>query len=120
MKKILLIILLLPLFSISQDIPVIYAQGGLSWSEWQEDLKEEDLWINNSRVKKFKIYVDNQPVCYLTLKDKMGGQSFDLPIKAGDEPWLVEWKEIKFEIIEVYKGDKWSDVAITEIHRVQH
>jgi hypothetical protein len=50
----------------------------------------------------------------------MGGQSFDLPIKAGDEPWLVEWKEIKFEIIEVYKGDKWSDVAITEIHRVQH
>ena len=43
-----------------------------------------------------------------------------LTIKAKDEHWLVEWKEIKFEIIEVYKGNKWSDVAITEIHRVQH
>ena len=204
MKKLLL--LLFPFTLLSQDIPVIYAQGGCSWTEWKDEMADEALWatavsnffntsssstlndqgsssydaynlkdwdpntswvegasdygigeyfvifpetgfdaglagdtlfdipnviyngyqksyylwVNNSRVKKFKIYVDNEPVCYLALQDKMGGQSFDIPIKAGDEPWLVEWKEIKFEIVEVYKGNKWSDVAITELHRVQH
>jgi len=222
MKKLLLLLLFFPILLISQDIPVIYAQGGVSWAEWKENLTDEAwwwgtkdkisegnsvkgtyiseyfntsasstlsdqgsssygvsnlndldpntcwvegasdygigeyfvifpkddfdaglagdtmfdipnviyngyqksyyLWINNSRVKKFKIYVDNEPVCYLALKDKMGKQSFDLPIKATvqDESWLVEWKEIKFEIVEVYKGNKWSDVAITELHRRMH
>ena len=80
------------------------------------------LWINNSRVKKFKIYLDNEPVCYLVLKDKMGAQSFDLPSDWDfyDVDEWKEWKEIKFEIIEVYKGNKWSDVAITELHRAGH
>lgn len=67
-------------------------------------------WKNNSRVKKFKVYANNRPFCYLELKDKMGGQRFDL----SDYDLYGKW--IKFEIVEVYKGDKWSDVAISEIH----
>ena len=67
-------------------------------------------WKNNSRVKKFRIYVGNRPVCYLELKDKMGAQHFDL----SDYDLYGQW--IKFEIVEVYKGDKWNDVAISEIH----
>jgi len=199
MRKLLLILLCLPALLVSQNIPVIYAQGGVSWSEWTEvipagsnffntsssstlsdqgsssygvaNLNDRDLttcwvegasdygigeyfvifpkddfdagmagdiefdipnliyngyqksiksWKNNSRVKKFKIYLENEPVCYLVLKDKMGAQSFDLPLDWDfyDVDKWKEWKEIKFEIFEVYKGNKWSDVAITELHQI--
>ncbi len=36
-------------------------------------------WKNNYRVKKFKVYKDNKPVCYLILTDEMGAQRFELP-----------------------------------------
>jgi archaellum component FlaC len=77
-------------------------------------------WKNNSRVKRFRVYVDNRPICYLELKDKMGGQHFNF-----DDYNLYDnfgangnWENLKFkfEIVEVYKGDKWKDVAISEIH----
>jgi hypothetical protein len=70
-------------------------------------------WRNNSRVKKFKIYKDNYPICYLVLTDEMGGQYFDLPINKDydfDNP-----STFRFEIVEVYPGEKWSDVAISEV-----
>ena len=214
--NLLLVLLFFPFLLMSQNIPVVYAQGGSSWAEWKEYLTDEalwatgvsnffntsssstlanqgstsydaynlkdwdpntswvegesdygigeyflvfpqenfdddrlpavfevpnriyngyqksySLWIKNSRVKKFKIYTTDyymdehyfdgedyqsvyEPVCYLILQDKMGGQYFDLPITLSGN--FV----IKFEIVEVYKGDNWSDVAITELHRVQH
>ena len=205
MKKLLLLLLFLPILLVSQNIPVIYAQGGVSWSEWKKDIADADLyqyaqyhvnasstlvnqgsssyesrnlndddpttcwvegesdygigeyfvispefindagaagenwpvfdlpniiyngyqkssylWINNSRVKKFKIYHNNEPVCYLVLQDKMGAQYFDLT-KETDISETREWWEtdstlkIKFEIIEIYKGNKWSDVAISQL-----
>jgi hypothetical protein len=207
MRKLLLLFLFYPVLLVSQSIPVIYAEGGVDWSEWKEDLTDDTLWataisnffntrsssslenqgsssyevsnlndwdpttcwvegssdygigeyfiifpkddfdaglagdiffdipnriyngyqksyyfwINNSRVKKFKIYLDNEAICYLILQDKMGGQFFDLPINSVHPLHQdFKWQEIKFEIVEVYKGNKWSDVAITEIHRVQH
>ncbi|GAB4342958.1 MAG: hypothetical protein OHK0038_22960 [Flammeovirgaceae bacterium] len=68
-------------------------------------------WINNSRVKKFKIYLDNKPLCFLLLTDEMGAQHFTLPFeKDWDTPHTF-----RFEIIEVYKGAKWDDVGISEI-----
>ena len=36
-------------------------------------------WIENSRVKKFKVYKNNVAICYLELTDEMGRQSFELP-----------------------------------------
>lgn len=67
-------------------------------------------WKNNSRVKRFKIYVNNKPYAYLDLTDEMGAQRFDclLGEYGGSD-------EFKFEIVDVYKGEKWSDVAISEI-----
>lgn len=67
-------------------------------------------WKNNSRVKKLRVYSDGDTLCYLELKDVMGGQYFNLPNNYDYPTWL------KFEIVEVYKGDKWSDVAISEMH----
>ncbi len=66
-------------------------------------------WINNSRVKTFKVYRNNKPLCLLELTDEMGEQRFELPNAAKFENEAT----IKFEIVEVYKGLKWSDVAIS-------
>ncbi len=73
-------------------------------------------WLNNSRVKKFKVYRNNKPICYLNLKDEMGGQSFDLPNPPNSD--ISSEYVYKFEILEVYKGSKWADVAISEIDYV--
>lgn len=70
--------------------------------------KSKSSWVNNSRVKKFKVFQDNKPLCYLMLNDVMGGQYFDLP-ESELEPIY------KFEIVDVYKGERWNDVAITHI-----
>jgi hypothetical protein len=71
-------------------------------------------WIENSRVKKFKVYRNNIAICFLELTDEMGRQSFELPDHNSYNP-LVEYI-FKFEILEVYKGSKWQDVAISEIN----
>ena len=68
-------------------------------------------WFKNSRVKKFKIYIDNKPLCFMILKDEMGEQNFELPFDA-------DWNTghlFKFEIIEVYSGSENKDVYISEI-----
>ena len=78
--------------------------------------KSEKSWKNNSRVKKFKVYMNNELICYLKLNDLMGEQEFDLPFdtdRDGDEP-LYDSK-FKFEIVEIYKGERWNDVAITHV-----
>lgn len=68
-------------------------------------------WKNNSRVKRFKVYIDGIPNCFLDLTDEMGAQYFELP-------HYINWENkynYKFEIVEVYKGDKWDDVCISHI-----
>lgn len=69
-------------------------------------------WKNNSRVKRFKVYVNDTAVCYLDLTDEMGRQSFDLDVGEAsyDHP-----KRFRFEIVQVYKGDKWDDVAVSHV-----
>lgn len=85
-------------------------------------VKSKSAWESNARVKKLKMYVDDKPFAYLNLKDVMAEQSFSVsPIGHGDrQNWedlkkKGEWK-IKFEIVEVYKGTKYDDVAISEIY----
>lgn len=68
-------------------------------------------WKNNSRVKKFKVYMDNKALCYVTLKDEMGEQTFELPFESSFDKTHI----FKFEIADVYKGLKWDDVAISHI-----
>ncbi|MDO4789946.1 MAG: hypothetical protein Q3998_03160 [Porphyromonas sp.] len=85
-------------------------------------VKSEAAWKNNSRVKKLKVYVDNKPYAILNLKDVRSSQTFSVdPIGlrtdnenddlAGKPDWTI-----KFEIMEVYKGDKYDDVVISEIY----
>ena len=84
---------------------------------YQKSIKS---FVDNSRVKKFKIYLNGKPFCYLQLSDKMGLQYFDLPyidIEGKniylDRPGFFQWT---FEIIEVYPGRKWKDTAISLLY----
>ena len=77
-------------------------------------MKSEETWKNNNRVKKLKLYVNSVPFGILNLKDSRTDQYFEVGTlghnKNGTD--LI----LKFEILEVYKGSKYNDTAITEIY----
>lgn len=85
-------------------------------------VKSEQLWKNNSRVKKLKMYVDDKLIGILSLADSRQEQHFKVePLGYGDRSnWeqlqQKPWWTITFEILEVYKGDKYDNTAITEIY----
>ena len=84
----------------------------------------EKLYRDNSRVKKLKMYINNKPVAILNLKDVRREQTFSFepigrfyPVDIDQEELakLPDWT-LKFEILEVYPGDKYEDTAITQIY----
>ncbi len=75
--------------------------------------KSEKAWKENGRVKRFKLHVDGQPYAILALEDSRAVQIFPIePLGS-----RAEGKDLvlRFEILDVYPGDRWKDVAITEI-----
>jgi hypothetical protein len=91
-------------------------------------VKSEKAYRENSRVKKMKMYIDDKPVAILNLKDCRQTQIFNFePIgrsrnergSLGENEELLmkmpRWT-LKFEILEVYKGEKYDDTAISEIY----
>jgi hypothetical protein len=62
-------------------------------------------------VKQLKLYVNNKPYALLNLKDIKSKQIFFINTLRGIKSDLY----LKFEITAVYKGDKYDDVAISEI-----
>jgi hypothetical protein len=73
--------------------------------------KSKELWQDNSRVKRLKMYVNGKPYAIISLKDAYNCQTVEL----GTVELKPEKTMLKFEIMEVYKGRKYSDTAITEI-----
>lgn len=72
------------------------------------DEKNGDLYYKNSRLKVAKIYVnDSKSGKTIELEDTKNIEKF--PFKASDV------LNLKLEIIGEYKGDKWDDLAISEI-----
>jgi hypothetical protein len=74
-------------------------------------MKSDKVWLDNSRVKQLKLYVNNKPYALLNLKDIKSKQIFTIDTLQGIDKELY----LKFEIAAVYKGDKYDDVAISEI-----
>jgi hypothetical protein len=71
-------------------------------------------WLDNSRVKTFKVYKNGKPLCFLALTDEMGRQRFDLP--DSDNTIALDTSNVfRFEIVDIYKGQKWGDVCISEV-----
>lgn len=85
-------------------------------------VKSENSWRENSRVKTLKMYLDDKPFAILNLADSRREQEFTFsPIGNGDRDDVRKLKSkgpwtMKFEIVDVYKGDKYDDTAITEIY----
>lgn len=75
-------------------------------------VKSNAAWKNNSRVKKLKVYYEGKPIAILNLEDLRSEQTFKLQNEIGvnDKSW-----KLRFEILDVYKGDKYDDTAISEI-----
>jgi hypothetical protein len=85
-------------------------------------VKSDRAYLDNGRVKKLKMYINNEPYAILKLVDQRSEQRFKFaPIGNSnriDQKQLKlspDWT-LKFEILEVYKGLKHDDVAITEIY----
>ena len=75
-------------------------------------MKSQTAWQNNSRVKKLKVYVNNKPYAFLNLEDSRSEQTFNIaPLTDKKKQWTM-----KFEIVEVYKGEKYDDTALSEIY----
>ncbi|MGB4774575.1 MAG: hypothetical protein WBP45_05355 [Daejeonella sp.] len=77
-------------------------------------MKSETAWKNNNRVKKLKLFINNKAAGVLNLEDSRSNQEFKVGTlgRNPDKKDLV----LKFEILEVYKGEKYNDTAITEIY----
>lgn len=77
-------------------------------------VKSEVAWRNNNRVKKLKLYVNGKPYGILQVADSRDDQVFEVGTlgRNKDGTDLV----LRFEIMEIYKGDKYNDTAITEIY----
>jgi hypothetical protein len=76
---------------------------------YRKDLK---VWEQYTRVKKLKMYINNIPFAYILLMDTYKFQSVnfqDFWISNGDK------KVIRFEILEVYPGAKYKNVALSEL-----
>jgi hypothetical protein len=85
-------------------------------------VKSEKAWKENARVKKLKLYHNGKPYAILNLKDERSEQVFRVG-PFGFQYYLIDddkkptkrWT-LRFEILEVYPGTRYSDTAISEIH----
>jgi len=74
--------------------------------------KSRELWKDNSRVKTLKMYLNGEPYAYISLVDIIKPQYFalyDIKVKSG------ETTRFRFEIVEVYEGEKYEDTCLTGI-----
>lgn len=78
-------------------------------------VKNQTVFKENSRVKKLKVYKDGKPIAILELKDMMGEQVFEIGTLGDNRENAPAWS-LKFEILEVYKGDKYDDTVISELY----
>ena len=80
-------------------------------------VKNWDVWSDNGRVKRLLMYYNDKPYVILHLQDTANLQSFDVGILGHEERSEASpaWS-IKFEILEVYPGEKYEDTVITEIY----
>ncbi len=85
-------------------------------------VKNRSAWENNARVKTLKLYINNKAYAILNLTDERADQSFEITPQGRfhgstyeDISNAPDWT-MKFEILEVYPGDKYEDVVISEIY----
>jgi hypothetical protein len=81
--------------------------------------KSKISFQDNSRVKKFKLYLNNKEIAIVELNDFRGMQTFSLydvlpKGKHATSNKLQKDDVLQFEILEIYPGAKYKDVCISE------
>ena len=85
--------------------------------------KTETIWGNYSRVKTLKVYFNDKPVCILELSDTWQFQTIDiskyfintyLGKNNKDAINVINGDKLTFQIVDIYKGNKFLSVAISE------
>jgi len=74
--------------------------------------KSLKTWKENNRIKQFKMIRNNHMVGYVNLWDVPNIQEFDVGGIFEKYPYWIG-DEITFEIVEVYKGNKYTDTCIS-------
>jgi len=83
-------------------------------------IRTRKLWEENGRVKKLEVSVNGKKLTTLHLDDIYAEQTFDVgeigwSREEGTDPGTDPIK-IRFTIVDVYPGTKYSDTAISEIY----
>jgi len=83
--------------------------------------KSEKHWAENSRIKRLIMFFNEAPVCFIELADTWQYQTLDLrkffkePNYFPNAPFEIKnGDKLRFEIVEVYKGTKYKDTALSE------
>jgi hypothetical protein len=76
--------------------------------------KTPATWINNTRVKTFRVWHNSEPVFCIELLDTDRPQT--VSFIQGHTIYLDPGDIVYLEIIDIYPGDKYEDTAITEIN----
>lgn len=73
--------------------------------------KDQRTWSNNSRARMLEASAENSPPMSIELRDVRGSRriDFDPPLKTS---------YLRLEISEVYPGEKYSDLAISELYPI--
>lgn len=80
-------------------------------------VKNEGLWKANNRIKSLKVYYNNKEYIILDLEDTRCIQYFEIgtvgygPGATDKDSWTL-----RFEILEVYPGEKYDDTVISELY----
>ena len=77
--------------------------------------KDDTLWKNNNRVKKLKVTIDDSLEFFMELEDTKDLQIFDINY---ENEIITKPVNLKFEIVEVYKGDKYDDTCLSSLYLV--
>jgi hypothetical protein len=78
-------------------------------------VKSEKVWRENSRPKAIKMYYKGEPYAILDLEDSRTLQCFDVGVLGPHDDAAPAWT-LRFELVEVYPGEKYADTVISELY----
>jgi len=87
------------------------------YNGWQ---KSPDTWREYSRIKRILVWNNDRMYCVIELEDTMCPQIVDILRFVIDNPerWHINMPygdRLKFEIIDVYPGDTYQNIGVSEL-----
>ena len=78
-------------------------------------VKSDKAWLENSRPKAIKMYYMGKPYAILELENSRTLQCFDVGVLGPHDENAPNWT-LRFEILDVYPGEKYADTVISELY----